>query len=72
VNDGTVISSGADGGAVASEPDLKLLGRLDELEREVRQLRARVAALERLVGSAGEHSADAAVVRKKAVYDWQG
>ncbi len=57
---------------VANETDPELLGRIDELEREVRQLRARVAALERLVGNAGEHSADRAVVREKAVYDWQG
>ena len=69
---GTVISVGADGGSVASEPDPQLLARLDDLEREVRQLRARVAALERLVGNAGEHSTDKAVVREKAVYDWQG
>jgi hypothetical protein len=53
-----------------ADPDL--LARLDELEREVRQLKARVAALERLVGNSGEHSADRTVVREKAVYDWQG
>ncbi len=69
---GTVITAAADGLMVANETDPELLGRIDELEREVRQLRARVAALERLVGNAGEHSADRAVVREKAVYDWQG
>jgi len=57
---------------VANEPDPQLLGRIADLERELRQLRARVASLERLVGNAGEHSADKAVVREKAVYDWQG
>jgi hypothetical protein len=57
---------------VTADPDPQLLGRLDDLERELRQLRARVAALERMVGSTGEHSADKAVVREKAVYDWQG
>jgi len=57
---------------VADEHDPRFLERLADLEREVRQLRARVAALERLVGNAGEHSADKAVVREKAVYDWQG
>lgn len=55
-----------------AEPDPQLMERLADLEREVRLLRARVAALERLVGNAGEHSADKAVVREKAVYDWQG
>ena len=54
------------------DPDPELTGRLDDLEREVRQLRARVAALERLVGNAGEHTTDKAVVREKAVFDWQG
>jgi uncharacterized protein YlxW (UPF0749 family) len=67
-----VISPGADGGPVTSEQDPQLLARLADLERDVRQLRARVAALERLVGNAGEHSTDKAVVREKAVYDWQG
>lgn len=57
---------------MAERPDPALLGRLDDLEREIRTLRARIAALERLVGNAGEHSTDKAVVREKAVYDWQG
>ena len=52
--------------------DPALLAELQALRAEVQQLRARVAALERLVGNAGEHSADRAVVREKAVYDWQG
>jgi len=69
---GSVISLGTDDGAMAPDPDPELRARLDDLEREVRQLRARVSALERLVGNAGEHSADKAVVREKAVYDWQG
>ena len=56
--------------AEVSDPALR--SRLEDLERELRQLRARVAALERLVGNAGEHSTDRTVVREKAVYDWQG
>jgi hypothetical protein len=71
VTDGRVISPGA-GADVVAAADAELESRLGDLEREVRQLRARVAALERLVGNAGEHSADKAVVREKAVYDWQG
>jgi hypothetical protein len=69
---GTVISLGADDRPMVPDADPELRARLDDLEREVRQLRARVAALERLVGNAGEHSTDKAVVREKAVYDWQG
>jgi len=57
---------------VAEVSDPALRSRLEDLERELRQLRARVAALERLVGNAGEHSTDRTVVREKAVYDWQG
>jgi hypothetical protein len=57
---------------VAEAQDPELEGQLADLQRELRELRARIAALERLVGNAGEHSADKAVVREKAVYDWQG
>jgi len=57
---------------VTPAPDPGLLEQLDALQREVRQLKARVAALERLVGNAGEHPTDRTVVREKAVYDWQG
>jgi hypothetical protein len=57
---------------VAEAQDPELEGQLANLQRELRELKARIAALERLVGNAGEHSADKAVVREKAVYDWQG
>ncbi len=45
--------------------------RLASLERELRELRVRVAALERLLGARTEHPADEASVRKKVAYDWQ-
>jgi hypothetical protein len=46
--------------------------RLAELEKQVRDLRARVVSLERLVGTTvAEHPADSVVVQKKTVYDWQ-
>jgi len=57
---------------VTEPADADLLKQLEELQRDLRILKARLAALERLVGNAGEHSADKAVVREKAVYDWQG
>ncbi len=57
---------------MAETPEPALQARLDDLERDVRQLRARIAALERLVGNAGEHPSDRTAVREKAVYDWQG
>jgi hypothetical protein len=51
-------------------PDLA--ARLADLERSLRDLRTRVAALERLMGAGSEHPADETAVRKKVVYDWQG
>jgi hypothetical protein len=57
---------------VADDVGPALQNRLEQLERDLRELRLRVAALERLVGASGEHSADRQVVREKARYDWQG
>jgi hypothetical protein len=48
-----------------------LAARVAELEHELRELRLRVAALERLVGTAGEHDADRSTVGRKVTYDWQ-
>lgn len=45
--------------------------RLEQLEREVAELRRRLAALERLVGAAAEHPTDRTVVERKVQYDWQ-
>jgi hypothetical protein len=56
--------------AESRNPDLS--GRLAELERELRELRARVIALERMVGSGEEHPSDQTTVRRKVAYDWQG
>jgi len=57
---------------VAEPQDAELLKQVEELQRDLRLLKARLAALERLVGNAGEHSSDKTTVREKAVYDWQG
>ena len=42
------------------------------VDRELKELRARVVALERLVGRSGDHAADRSTVREKVSYDWQG
>ena len=42
------------------------------VDRELKELRARVVALERLIGTSGEHAADRSTVRQKVSYDWQG
>lgn len=56
---------------MADSSDPALLDRLARLERELRELRARVAALERAVGTSGEHPSDRSTVREKVAYDWQ-
>jgi len=56
--------------AQSRNPDLSV--RLAELERDLRELRARVIALERLVGAGQEHPSDQTTVRRKVAYDWQG
>ena len=45
--------------------------RIARLEQQVQELRARVVALERLVGAGGLHESDQATVRRKVEYDWQ-
>jgi hypothetical protein len=50
-------------------PDLA--ARIADLERDLRDLRARVAALERLLAPRMENPADRDVVREKVAYDWQ-
>ncbi len=48
-----------------------LAERIAGLEREIERLRARVAALERLMGAGSEHPQDDSTVRRKVTYDWQ-
>jgi ribosomal protein L29 len=45
--------------------------RIAELEKELRELKARVIALERLMGTGEEHPSDQTTVRRKVAYDWQ-
>lgn len=45
--------------------------RIARLEQLVKELYARVVALERLVGTGGLHEADESTVRRKVEYDWQ-
>jgi hypothetical protein len=48
------------------------LERLLALERDVRELKARVAELQKLLGQRPEHPVDRTLTRDKTVYDWQG
>jgi uncharacterized protein YhaN len=45
--------------------------RIAALEQRVKELHARIAALERQLNPDVEHPSDAATVRRKVVYDWQ-
>jgi hypothetical protein len=48
-----------------------LSARIADLERQIAELRTRIVALERLVGTASLHRADEETVRGKVTYDWQ-
>lgn len=45
--------------------------RIAALEQRVKELHARIAALERQLNSNADHPTDSATVRRKVVYDWQ-
>ena len=48
-----------------------LAARLTQIERELRDLHARVVALERMLGAGELHPQDQSTVQKKVTYDWQ-
>ncbi len=56
---------------MSSPASAELAARIAQLERDLRDLRARIAALERLVGNTGDHAVDRTIVREKVSYDWQ-
>ncbi len=51
---------------------LALRDRIDQLERRLRELTARVVYLEGRTQPRIENPLDAQAVREKSVYDWQG
>ncbi|MFI5418545.1 MAG: hypothetical protein ACHQ2Y_06595 [Candidatus Lutacidiplasmatales archaeon] len=54
-------------------PETAPLGqRVAELERQLRELRLRLAELELLVSPRRDNPADKTAIREKVVYDWQG
>lgn len=58
-------------GAMPPPESSDLSARLSQVERELKDLRARLASLERLMGSGEEHPTDQTTVRQKVSYDWQ-
>ena len=56
---------------MAPDDPSDLSARLARVERDIKALHLRVAALERMVGAGELHPADSATVQKKVTYDWQ-
>jgi hypothetical protein len=56
---------------MASPGTPDLAARLAQAERELKELRLRVIALERMLGAGELHPADSSTVQKKVSYDWQ-
>jgi len=60
-----------DSGSMSASEEGDLAARLAQVERDLRDLRARVVALERMLGAGELHPADSSTVQKKVTYDWQ-
>ena len=56
---------------MASTDSSDLASRLARAELELKELRLRVIALERMLGAGELHPADSSTVQKKVTYDWQ-
>jgi len=60
-----------DSGLMESSPPADLASRLAKAEHELKELRQRVVALERMLGAGELHPSDSSTVQKKVTYDWQ-
>ncbi len=49
----------------------EMADRLAQLEKDLKDLRARLALLERQLDPRSEHPSDRTAVREKVAYDWQ-
>jgi len=65
------MTSGPNPGPMAASVPSDLAARLTQIERELRDLHARVVALERMLGAGELHPQDQSTVQKKVTYDWQ-
>ncbi|HZY91808.1 MAG TPA: hypothetical protein VFG07_03410 [Thermoplasmata archaeon] len=52
-------------------PDPAILERLARLERLIADLRQRLDAVEKTLGSRSSHPVDQSAVREKVTFDWQ-
>lgn len=65
------MTPGPNPGAMAAPETPDLVARLSQVEHELKELRSRVIALERMLGAGELHPADSSTVQKKVSYDWQ-
>jgi Tfp pilus assembly protein PilO len=49
----------------------EMAAKLAQLEKDLRELRLRLAALEKQLDPRSEHPSDRTAVREKVAYDWQ-
>jgi hypothetical protein len=65
------MTPGPNPGAMSSPEASDLAARLAQVERDLKELRSRVIALERMLGAGELHPADSSTVQRKVSYDWQ-
>ena len=65
------MSPGPNPDAMSTPARPDLAARLAQVELELKELRLRVIALERMLGAGELHPADSSTVQKKVTYDWQ-
>ncbi|MGI0129816.1 MAG: hypothetical protein ACREEC_06660 [Thermoplasmata archaeon] len=56
---------------MATDDAVQMAAKLAQLEKDLRELRLRIASLEKLLDPRSEHPTDKAAVREKVAYDWQ-
>lgn len=59
------------GDNMAAPDSTELEDRFRQLELQIRELRVRILALEKLLAPRAENPTDRTTVREKATYDWQ-
>lgn len=65
------MSPGPNPGTMSAPEASDLAARLSQVERDLKELRQRVIALERMLGAGELHPADSSTVQRKVSYDWQ-
>jgi Tfp pilus assembly protein PilO len=56
---------------MAPDDAAQMAAKLAQLEKDLRELRLRIAQLEQQLDPRAEHPSDKTAVREKVAYDWQ-